>query len=338
LKVLVTGGAGFIGTNFIIYLTGNRPHWKIVNIDNLTSGGPGRKVRDYSYGGKVVFYRASIAGKRAMDGIFHREKFDAVVNFAAESHVDHSIDDVAPFIRSNILGIGNLLEQAKKHGVKKIIQVSTDEVYGSLGKTGSFTEKSYLRPNNPYAASKAAADLLCRAHFVTHGTPVVVTRCSNNFGPYQHPEKFIPLCITNVLENRPVPVYGDGKNVRDWIHVQDHCRALTLVLEKGRPGEIYNLGGSNEISNINLVRKILRLLGKDERLIKFVRDRPGHDRRYSVCFSKITRELGWKPEMDFDQELAATVKWYEENSCWWKHLKRRIRWRAGKRTFYRISI
>lgn len=338
MKVLVTGGAGFIGTNFIVYLTRNRPHWKIVNVDNLTYAGLGRKILNFSHGGTVGFYRADIVDKRAMDSIFRREMFDAVVNFAAESHVDRSIQDATPFIRSNIIGTENLLEQAKNYGVKKIIQVSTDEVYGSLGKAGSFTEDSYLRPNNPYSASKAAADLLCRAHFMTHETPVIVTRCSNNYGPYQHPEKFVPLCITNALENCPIPVYGDGENVRDWIYVEDHCRALMFVLEKGKTGEIYNIGGGNEVSNIDLARKILKLLGKDESLIKFVRDRPGHDRRYSVCYSKIMRDLGWKPRMNFNNGLETTVKWYVENSRWWKYLKGRIRWRAGKLTPYRKSI
>jgi len=321
LKVLVTGGAGFIGTNFIIYLLRNRPHWKIVNVDKLTYAGTAGKIEDLSHQGSVKFYHADIVDNRSISDIFQRERFDVVVNFAAESHVDRSIQNAAPFIRSNILGTENLLQQVKNFGVKKFVQVSTDEVYGSLGSTGRFTEESHLQPNSPYSASKAAADLLCRAHFKTFGMPVVITRCSNNYGPYQHPEKLIPLCITNALENCAIPVYGDGQNVRDWIYVEDHCSALTLVVEKGISGEIYNVGGGNEVSNIALVRSILGLLGKDEGLVKYVDDRPGHDRRYSVDSSKTRNNLGWEPLVDFNKGLEATVKWYRENSQWWKHVK-----------------
>ncbi|GAF26376.1 dTDP-D-glucose 4,6-dehydratase [Moorella thermoacetica Y72] len=319
MKLLVTGGAGFIGSNFIRHLLKEHPDWYIVNLDKLTYAGNLENLKDVENNPRYRFVRGDIAARELVDHLFREEKFDLVANLAAESHVDRSILDPAPFIETNIKGTQVLLEAARQHGIRKFLQVSTDEVYGSLGPDDPpFTEESPIRPNSPYSASKAAADLMCRAYFVTYGLPVVITRCSNNYGPYQHPEKFIPTIILNALSDKPIPVYGDGLNVRDWIHVEDHCRALDLVLEKGRPGEVYNIGAGNEKNNVTLVRAILQLIGKDESLITFVKDRPGHDYRYAIDASKIQHELGWQPSRVFEKSLQELISWYKDYGYWGK--------------------
>ena len=321
MRILVTGGAGFIGSNFIRYIL-SETDWTITNLDKLTYAGNLENLAGVQDDLRYSFVRGDIAEASFIDSLFTEKKFDTVVNFAAESHVDRSIMDASPFIRANIAGVQALLDAAKKHGLQKFVQVSTDEVYGSLAADDpEFTEETPLAPNSPYSASKAAADLLCRAYFKTYGLPVVVTRCSNNFGPYQFPEKLIPLVISNALEGRPIPVYGDGMNVRDWLYVLDHCSALRRVVEKGRPGEVYNIGGGTEVPNIVLVKKILRLLGKPESLITCVADRPGHDRRYAIDSRKIGAELGWKSACEFDTALTATVEWYIKNRRWLERVK-----------------
>ena len=321
MKILVTGGAGFIGSNFIRYIL-SETGWTITNLDKLTYAGNLENLADVQDDPRYSFVRGDIAEATFINSLFTEKKFDTVVNFAAESHVDRSIMDASPFIQANIAGAQALLDAARKYGLQKFVQVSTDEVYGSLAVDDpEFTEETPLAPNSPYSASKAAADLLCRAYFKTHGLPVVVTRCSNNFGPYQFPEKLIPLVISNALEERPIPVYGDGMNVRDWLYVLDHCSALRRVVEKGRPGEVYNIGGGTEIPNIVLVKKILRLLGKPESLITCVADRPGHDRRYAIDSRKIGAELGWKSDCEFDAALTATVEWYIKNRRWLERVK-----------------
>lgn len=319
MRLLITGGAGFIGSNFIRYLIQQHPDWEITNLDKLTYAGNLENLKEVEASPRYRFVKGDIADRGLVDSLL-QQKFDAVINFAAESHVDRSILDASPFIETNVRGTQVLLEGIRKHQVGRLIQVSTDEVYGSI-EGGSFTEDSPLHPSSPYSASKAAADLLCLAYYKTHNTPVIVTRCSNNFGPYQFPEKFIPLAITNAIEDRPIPVYGDGLNIRDWIFVLDHCRALERVLEKGVEGEIYNIGAGNEVTNLALVHKLLKILGKPESLIQFVADRPGHDRRYSLDTGKIRRELGWKPVYSFDDALAFTVNWYLSHQEWWQHIK-----------------
>jgi len=317
VKLLVTGGAGFIGSNFIHYALQQQPGWHITNLDKLTYAGNPENLAAVEKNPRYCFVRGDIADAALVDRLF-AGGFDAVVNFAAESHVDRSILDAAPFVETNVRGVQVLLEAACRHGAAKFIQVSTDEVYGSLGLDDPpFTEESPLVPNSPYAASKAAADLFCRTYFRTHGLPVVITRCSNNFGPYQFPEKLIPTIITGALQDKPVPVYGDGLNVRDWLYVEDHCRALVLALLHGDPGEIYNIGGGQELPNIELVRAVLALLGKPESLIKMVRDRPGHDRRYAINPAKIKEKLGWESRHSFAGALEKTVRWYRDGD-WWK--------------------
>ncbi|WP_338835694.1 dTDP-glucose 4,6-dehydratase [Neomoorella thermoacetica] len=319
VKLLVTGGAGFIGSNFIRHILKEHPDWYIVNLDKLTYAGNLENLKDVEDNPRYRFVRGDIADRELVDRLFREEKFDLVANLAAESHVDRSILDPAPFIETNVKGTQVLLEAARQHGVRKFLQVSTDEVYGSLQPDDPpFTEESPIRPNSPYSASKAAADLMGRAYFVTYGLPVVITRCSNNYGPYQHPEKFIPTIILNALADKPIPVYGDGQNVRDWIHVEDHCRALDLVLEKGRPGEVYNIGAGNEKNNVTLVRAILQLIGNDESLITFVKDRPGHDYRYAIDASKIQHELGWQPSRVFEKSLQELISWYKDYGYWGK--------------------
>jgi dTDP-glucose 4,6-dehydratase len=319
--MLVTGGAGFIGSNFIRYIL-TETDWTITNLDKLTYAGNLENLSGIQGNTRYSFVRGDIAGVPFIDSLFAEKKFDTVGNFAAESHVDRSILDASPFIQANIAGTQVLLDAARKHGLQKFVQVSTDEVYGSLtADDPEFTEETTLAPNSPYSASKAAADLLCRAYFKTYGLPVVVTRCSNNFGPYQFPEKLIPLVISNALIDKPIPVYGDGMNVRDWLYVLDHCSALKLVVEKGRPGEVYNIGGGAEVPNIVLVKKILQLLGKPESLITYVSDRPGHDWRYAINPRKIEGELGWRPGHNFDGALTATVNWYMQNRSWWEGVK-----------------
>lgn len=321
-KVLVTGGCGFIGTNLLRYIIENKPEWDVVNLDLLTYAGnlENTAALEERYPGRYSFVRGDIADMALVDALFDREKFDLVMNLAAESHVDRSIDGAGIFIRTNVLGVQVLLDAAVKHRVKRFLQVSTDEVYGSLGSEGSFHEGLHLAPNSPYSASKAAADLLVRAYIHTHGLDAVITRCSNNYGPYQFPEKLIPLMVVNALKEKDLPVYGNGKNVRDWIFVEDHCRGIVTVAENGVSGEVYNLGGGTEKENIEIVRAICRHLGRPETLIRFVKDRPGHDFRYSMDYSKITRELGWTPRVDFEKGLAETIAWYVSNRTWWERI------------------
>lgn len=319
MKLLVTGGAGFIGSNFVRYVVQQHPDWEITNLDKLTYAGNLENLKEVEQSPHYRFMKGDIADRDLVDNLL-QEKFDAVINFAAESHVDRSILDASPFLETNIRGTQILLEGTRKYQIRRFVQISTDEVYGST-EQGSFTESSPLYPSSPYSASKAAADLICLAYRKTYGTPVIITRCSNNFGPYQFPEKFVPLAITNAIEDKPIPVYGDGLNVRDWIFVLDFCRALEAVLEKGRDGEVYNIGAGNEMTNLALVHKLLSLLNKPDSLIQFVTDRPGHDRRYSLDISKIRRELGWKPVYSFDDALTFTAKWYLSNREWWQRIK-----------------
>ncbi|MCL0039024.1 dTDP-glucose 4,6-dehydratase [Dehalococcoidia bacterium] len=320
MKILVTGGAGFIGSNFVCYLLREHPDWEVTNLDKLTYAGNLENLGDVEGNPRYHFVKGDITDRELVDKLLG-QGFDVVVNFAAESHVDRSILDSSPFIRTNVQGTQVLLEGARQHKVKLFLQVSTDEVYGSLGAPGKFTEESPLLPNSPYAASKAAADCLCRAYYHTYGLPVVITRCSNNYGPFQFPEKLIPLVITNALEGKEIPVYGDGLNVRDWVHVRDHCRALDLIIQQGKPGEIYNIGGNCEETNLQLVHCILAIMAKPRSLITFVADRPGHDRRYALETSKIERELGWRPAILLGEGLRGTVQWYIQNESWWRRVK-----------------
>ena len=318
VNLLVAGGAGFIGSDFIRYILGAHGDWRVVNVDKLTYAGNLANLADLQGDERYCFFRADICDSARMEEIVAAEKPDAIVNFAAETHVDRSISDPSLFLRTNVLGTQVLLEAARKCGVARYVQISTDEVYGSLGTKGRFTEESPLRPNSPYAASKTSADLLVRAWFKTYGLPAIVTRCSNNYGPYQFPEKLIPFFITLLRENKPVPVYGDGMNVRDWIHVDDHSRAIEAVLLRGRPGEIYNIGGGNERTNIEITKLLLSSLGKPESLMKFVPDRPGHDRRYAIDDTKVRKELGVVPLVPFEEGLRETVRWYVDNEPWWR--------------------
>ena len=319
MKLLVTGGAGFIGSNFVRYIFTEHLDWQVTNLDKLTYAGNLENLKDIQDQPGYCFVKGDIADRKLVDELLS-QGFDVVVNFAAESHVDRSILDASPFIETNVKGTQVLLEGAKKYGIQRFIQVSTDEVYGSID-SGRFTEESPLCPNSPYSASKAAADLLCRAYFKTHHVPTIVTRCTNNYGSYQFPEKLIPLAITNALEDKPVPVYGDGLNIRDWIFVGDHCRALDVVIQRGKPGEIYNIGSDNEKTNLDLVHKLLELLDKPQSLMQFVTDRPAHDRRYALGCAKIATELGWKPAYSFEKALGATVDWYLKNQSWWRSIK-----------------
>lgn len=320
MKLLVTGGAGFIGSNFVHYMLREYADVEIVNVDLLTYAGNLDNLRPVEGDPRHRFVRADVADRQAMEPLF-AEGIDAVVHFAAETHVDRSIADPGVFVRTNVLGTQTLLDLALKYKIGRFVQISTDEVYGSLGETGRFTEASPLAPNSPYSASKAGADLLVRAYHETYGLDAVITRCSNNYGPYQFPEKLIPLMIMNALENRPLPVYGDGLHVRDWLHVEDHCRAVDLVLRKGRAGEVYNIGGNNERTNLQVVRTILRELGKPETLIAFVPDRPGHDRRYAIDAGKIRLELGWEPRYEFAAGIRDTIRWYVVNREWLERVK-----------------
>ncbi|MFP4369964.1 MAG: dTDP-glucose 4,6-dehydratase [Candidatus Kapaibacterium sp.] len=319
-KILVTGGCGFIGSNFIKKLISHEG-FMIVNLDALTYAGNPENLSDIENSANYKFIRGSISDRKLIDSIFSEYEFDGIVNFAAESHVDRSILDSTPFLETNINGTLVLLEAARKYKSKKYLQVSTDEVYGSLGAKGKFTEITPLQPNSPYSASKASADLLVRSFNKTYGLPAIITRCSNNYGPYQFPEKLIPLMIINALENKPLPVYGDGRNVRDWIHVADHCDALQTVYTKGKPGEVYNIGGNCEKENIEIVKSILNILGKPESLIEYVKDRPGHDRRYAIDCTKIESGLGWKPAMPFREGLEQTINWYIENQPLWQNIR-----------------
>lgn len=320
VKVLVTGGAGFIGSNFVKYMLDKYPEYEIVNLDALTYCGNLSNLEDIENNPNYSFIKGDIRDSKLVDKIVS-EGIDYIVNFAAESHVDRSIEDPEIFIKSNILGTQVLLDAAKKYNIKKYLQVSTDEVYGSLGHEGYFTEETPLQANSPYSASKAGADLMVRAYGNTFNLPINITRCSNNYGPYQFPEKLIPLMISNALEDKKLPIYGDGKNIRDWLHVYDHCSAIDLVLHKGKLGEVYNIGGHNEKQNIEIVKLILKALDKDESLIEFVTDRLGHDRRYAIDSSKIVNELGWTPKYTFETGIVETINWYLDNQEWIANVK-----------------
>lgn len=326
---LITGGAGFIGTNFVKYMLNKYGSGiKLIVLDKLTYAGNLGNLEDELT--KIEFIKGDICNRELVEYIFAQYRIDYVVNFAAESHVDRSIEKPQVFLETNILGTQNLMNVAKKNwgigeneyrdGVK-FIQVSTDEVYGSLGKTGYFTEETPLAPNSPYSASKAGADVLVRAYHETFNFPMNITRCSNNYGPYQFPEKLIPLFTTNAMEDKELPLYGDGKNIRDWLHVKDHCRAIELVMSEGEKGEVYNIGGNNEKTNLEITEAILESLGKPKSLIKFVKDRPGHDRRYAIDSSKIQQELGWEPEYTFEEGIRETIQWYKDNEDWWQTIK-----------------
>lgn len=328
-NILVTGGAGFIGSNFVKYMLATY-EYNIINIDSLTYAGNLENLKEVEDNPKYTFIKADIRDREALDRIFKEYNIDTVVNFAAESHVDRSIEDPELFLSTNILGTQALLDTAKtywkvnpddkhcrqfKEGVK-YLQVSTDEVYGTLGKEGMFKETTPLAPNSPYSASKASADMIVRAYHETFGMPINITRCSNNYGPYQFPEKLIPLMINNCLNNKALPVYGDGMQIRDWLHVKDHCIGIATVLHKGKDGEVYNIGGNNEKANIEIVKLIIKDLGKSEELIEYVKDRPGHDRRYAIDNTKITTELGWSPSYTFEQGIKETIEWYLSHKDW----------------------
>lgn len=318
-RILVTGGAGFIGSNFIRYMVNKYSEYEIINLDDLTYCGNLENLKDIENNDNYSFVKGNICDKAVVDELV--EKSDYVINFAAESHVDRSISDPEIFIKSNVLGTQVLLNAAKQYGVEKYIQISTDEVYGSLGKTGYFKETTPLQPNSPYSASKASGDLITRSYGETFGLPINITRCSNNYGPFQFPEKLIPLMISNALEDKKLPVYGDGKNVRDWLHVYDHCQAIDLVLHDGKLGEVYNIGGNNEKQNIEIVKLILSQLDKDESLIEFVTDRLGHDRRYAIDSNKIQNDLGWSPKYSFNVGIEQTIQWYLDNQNWTNQIK-----------------
>ncbi len=328
-NILVTGGAGFIGSNFVKLMLAKKDY-KIINLDSLTYAGNLENLADVQDDTNYTFIKGDVCDRKLLDEIFAENEIDTVVHFAAESHVDRSITEPEVFLQTNIMGTQALLDTAKKYwkikpddkydreykkGVK-YLQVSTDEVYGALGKTGMFTETTPLSPNSPYSASKASADMMVRAYHETFGLPVNITRCSNNYGPYQFPEKLIPLMINNCKKEKDLPVYGDGMQIRDWLHVKDHCLAILTVLEKGKLGEVYNIGGNNEKANIEIVKLIIKELGKTEGLIKYVKDRPGHDRRYAIDNTKITTGLGWSPSYTFEQGMAETIKWYLDNEAW----------------------
>ena len=321
MRILVTGGAGFIGANFVRALLAGRDDERVVNLDLLTYAGNLANLKGCDGDPRYRFVRGDIRDRAGVRALLAEERLDAVVHFAAESHVDRSVEGPEVFVSTNVLGTEVLLEEARAAGVERFVMVSTDEVYGSLGETGKFTEDTPLAPNSPYAASKASADLLCRAFHHTFGFPVLITRCSNNYGPYQFPEKLIPLMIANALEDKPLPVYGDGLNVRDWLFVGDHCAAVDAVLRRGEPGRTYNIGGCNEMPNLELVRLLVDRLDKPRDLITFVQDRPGHDRRYAIDAGRIMDELGWTPSVTFAEGLDRTVGWYLENRAWWEEIR-----------------
>ena len=321
---IVTGGAGFIGSNFLHMLAELRPDWKLVNLDALTYAGNLENLASLAARKGYSFVHGDITKNEDVEKAFAAAKGSErtlLVHFAAESHVDRSIQSGLPFVLTNVAGTQVLLDAARRHGVQRFLHVSTDEVYGSLGATGAFREDTPLAPNSPYSASKTGSDLLVRAAHHTHGMDCVITRCSNNYGPYQFPEKFLPLMIANATEGKPIPVYGDGQQVRDWLYVRDHCEALLAALEKGKSGEVYNIGGNNEMKNLDLVKQVLGALGKPESLITYVKDRPGHDRRYAIDATKIRRELGWTPRYTFAEALPLTIRWYQGNGAWLQRVR-----------------
>lgn len=323
MKTLITGGAGFIGGNFVHFMLNKYPDYEIINLDLLTYAGNLETLKDIQDKPNYKFYKGDIANRKFIFDLFEKEQFDIVVNFAAESHVDRSITNPSIFVQTNVLGTQTLLDAAKEYNVKRYHQVSTDEVYGDLPlnrKDLFFTEETPLRTSSPYSSSKASADLFVLAYYRTYGLPVTVSRCSNNYGPYHFPEKLIPLIISRGLNNKSVPVYGKGENVRDWLHVEDHCSAIDLIIHKGKVGEIYNIGGHNERTNLEVVKTVLNQMNKPETLINYVTDRPGHDMRYAINPEKIEKELGWKPKYSFDTGIIQTIEWYLNNREWWEHI------------------
>lgn len=320
MKLLVTGGAGFIGSNFVRFVLDHHPDCRVLNLDMLTYAGNLENLSGLEHDSRHEFIQGDICDAGLVEKIL-KKGVEAVVNFAAESHVDRSILHSSEFVRTNVMGTLNLIELSRKNKIGRFVQISTDEVYGSLGSAGAFSELSPIAPNSPYAASKASADLLIRSYHRTHGFPAIITRCSNNYGPYQFPEKLIPLLISNALAGMPLPIYGDGLYVRDWIHVRDHCAAVDAVLRHGRAGETYNIGARQEVTNLEVARRILKSLNRDGSLITHVEDRPGHDRRYAIDSSKLERELSWQPEVQFDVGLEETIGWYGRNSAWVEHVR-----------------
>lgn len=323
MKILITGGCGFIGSNFIRHILRNYPTYEIINLDALTYAGNQENLRDIRENTGHSFIHGRIEDASLIKDLM--KNIDCVVHFAAESHADRSIVDTQPFLMTNIIGTNILLEAAKVNSVKRFIHISTDEVYGTLGDEGKFTEDTLLRPNSPYAASKASGDMLVRAYHKTHGLPAIIVRPSNNYGPYQFPEKFIPLIITNIFEGKSIPVYGSGKNIRDWLFVEDCCSAIDVILHKGEIGEIYNVGGEGEKRNIEIAAMTLNFMKKDNSCIKYVKDRPGHDYRYALDSSKIESLLGWRPSVKIEEGLQKTIKWYRDNKWWWRPLKERLK-------------
>ncbi|MFD0769526.1 dTDP-glucose 4,6-dehydratase [Bacillus sp. CGMCC 1.60114] len=321
MNILVTGGAGFIGSNFVHYILKVYENYHVINYDALTYSGNLENLRSVEQDPRYVFLKGTIQNRELLEYVVQKYKVDAIVNFAAESHVDRSIANPIPFYDTNIIGTVTLLELVKKYPHIKMVQVSTDEVYGSLGEAGKFTEQTPLDPSSPYSSSKASADMIALSYYKTYQLPIIVTRCSNNYGPYQYPEKLIPLMITNALEGKKLPLYGDGLNIRDWLHVNDHCSAIDAVLHKGKNGEVYNIGGDNEKTNVEVVEQILTLLKKGKDDVYYVTDRLGHDRRYAIDAKKVKQELGWKPMYTFKQGIEETVRWYEQNEQWWRPLK-----------------
>ncbi|PGZ96516.1 dTDP-glucose 4,6-dehydratase [Bacillus pseudomycoides] len=321
MNILVTGGAGFIGSNFVHYILKVYENYHVINYDALTYSGNLENLRSVEQDPRYVFLKGTVQNRELLEYVVQKYKVDAIVNFAAESHVDRSIENPIPFYDTNIIGTVTLLEIVKKYPHIKMVQVSTDEVYGSLGEVGKFTEQTPLDPSSPYSSSKASADMIALSYYKTYQLPIIVTRCSNNYGPYQYPEKLIPLMITNALEGEKLPLYGDGLNIRDWLHVNDHCRAIDVVLHKGKVGEVYNIGGNNEKINVEVVEQVLALLGKGKEDIDYIIDRLGHDRRYAIDATKMKTELGWQPAYTFEEGLEETVRWYKQNVQWWRPLK-----------------
>jgi dTDP-glucose 4,6-dehydratase len=320
MKLLITGGAGFMGSHFIKHILNIYPDYTIVNVDKLTYAGNLDNLKEVEQNGRYQFIQTDIADFNTLESIIKDAAFDAIINYAAETHVDRSILDPQAFLMTDIIGTYNVLELTKKYSIPKLLQISTDEVFGSTEKD-LFTEESNFLPNSPYAASKAGGDLLCRAYSMTYQTPVIVAHSCNFYGTHQYPEKLIPLFITNLLEGKKVPLYGDGKNIREWIHTTDHCKAIDTILHKGKIGEVYNIGSGIEKSNLEITKLILQTLGLGEEMIEYVPDRPGHDKRYAIDHTKLTNELGWKPEKSFENGIKETIEWYKDNEWWWKKLK-----------------